>query len=165
MTAQLKQLFTIGIYGFDATAFVLALRHAGVDAVVDIRARRGMRGPQYAWANSRRLQELLADAGIGYLHLPEFSPTAGIRNLQRAADRESSIAKRDRGRLSGAFIEAYEREVLRSDSLARFLTALPDGVSNPAILCVERLPDACHRSLLAAGLHAGSRAPVQDLVP
>lgn len=142
-----------------------ALTLAEADALIDIRARRGLRGSVFAWGNSRHLQSLVADAGIRYLHLPEFAPTESIRDLQKAADRESATAKRKRSELSRAFAEAYEREILRTDSSARLLAAIPDGVSRPALLCVERLPEACHRSLLASRIQTDLGVVGQDLVP
>ena len=55
---------TIGVYGFDADRFRAALQRTGVGLVVDVRERRGVRGSEYAWANSQRLQAMLADAGV-----------------------------------------------------------------------------------------------------
>jgi len=47
---------TIGVYGFDLDSFLAALREANVRQLLDVRQRRGVRGPEYAWANSQRLQ-------------------------------------------------------------------------------------------------------------
>ena len=55
---------TIGVYGFDQAAFLNALSRARVSMLLDVRQRRGVRGTEYAWANSARLQAALADAGI-----------------------------------------------------------------------------------------------------
>ena len=54
--------------------------------VLDVRQRRGVRGREYAWANSARLQAALAEAGIGYGHHPELAPTTELRQLQYAED-------------------------------------------------------------------------------
>ena len=51
----MPRVATIGVYGFDADSFLAALRDAGVTLLLDVRQRRGVRGPQYAWANSKRL--------------------------------------------------------------------------------------------------------------
>jgi len=58
------RVVTIGVYGFTVDRFLTALREAGVDALLDVRQRRGVRGSDYAWANSQRLQGALAGAGI-----------------------------------------------------------------------------------------------------
>lgn len=62
----MHQLRTIGVYGFDASSFLDSLNKGGVSMLLDVRQRRGVRGTQYAWANSQRLQASLAAAGIGY---------------------------------------------------------------------------------------------------
>ena len=54
--------------------------------LLDVRQRRGVRGPEYAWANSKRLQAALAEAGIAYEHRPELAPTTAMRKLQYAED-------------------------------------------------------------------------------
>lgn len=56
----MHQLRTIGVYGFDASSFLDSLNKAGVSMLLDVRQRRGVRGTQYAWANSQRLQASLA---------------------------------------------------------------------------------------------------------
>jgi uncharacterized protein (DUF488 family) len=58
---------TIGVYSFTGEAFLARLREAGIVMLLDVRQRRGVRGSEYAWANSRRLQAALAEAGIEYL--------------------------------------------------------------------------------------------------
>ena len=57
------RMATIGVYGFDGESFLERLRRANVGLLLDVRQRRGVRGSQYAWANSRRLQTALAHAG------------------------------------------------------------------------------------------------------
>jgi hypothetical protein len=50
------KIATIGIYGWTLERFLGALRAADVRVVLDVRQRRGVRGPEYAWANSLRIQ-------------------------------------------------------------------------------------------------------------
>ena len=59
---------TIGVYGFTVRMFLDRLREADVGLVVDVRQRRGVRGSEYAWANSARLQAALDEAGVAYQH-------------------------------------------------------------------------------------------------
>ena len=47
---------TIGVYGFDAESFLERLRHADTRLLLDLRQRRGVRGPAYAWAPIARGQ-------------------------------------------------------------------------------------------------------------
>ena len=79
----MRLIATIGVYGFTAEAFVEKLTGRGVGLLLDLRQRRGVRGPDSA----------------------------------------------------------------------------------SALLCVERDPEACHRSLVAARLRAEHGLPVSDLGP
>lgn len=155
---------TIGVYGFDAESFMAALREAGVGLLVDVRQRRGVRGPEYAWANSRRLQAALRDAGIAYAHHRELAPTTELRQLQYREDARLGVGKRSRAELAPEYTRRYLSEILEDVNLEPLLAEMPtDAVT--ALLCVERDPEACHRSLIAARLEADHGLPVTHLRP
>ncbi len=142
---------TIGVYEFDAASFIRALDAAGVSKVMDIRQRRGVRGSEYAWANARRLQALLADAHIGYEYHPELAPDTELRHLQYREDARQGVGKRSRVRLSAEYIRAYTEEILDVAPLEPLVRQLPvHGIG--ALLCVEATAGACHRSLVAGRL-------------
>src|SRR5690348_14503168 len=105
------RLTTIGVYGFTAERFVTALEHSRVDVLLDVRERRGVRGAEYAWANSRRLQAMLAETGIAYRHLRELAPSADMRAAQHAADACTGKRQRTRTELADAFKSAYATRV------------------------------------------------------
>jgi uncharacterized protein (DUF488 family) len=151
---------TIGVYGFSARTFLGALRGADVPLVLDVRQRRGVRGSEYAWANSKRLQAALAEAGIGYEHHPELAPTTELRQLQYAEDARQGVGKRSRSELAAAYVERYTREILDAADLRPVVERLPG-----ALLCVERDPEACHRSLVAGRLASEYGVAVVDLRP
>jgi uncharacterized protein (DUF488 family) len=159
----MDRILTIGVYGWTAEAWLAALRQAGCDVVVDIRARRGVRGRESAFANRSRLETALSEAGVGYVHLPDLAPSRTTRDTQVAADISSGTAKRDRSGLHPAFADAYLAEVAGRTDWHAVAAAIPGTA--PALLCVERLPSACHRSLAAAELARIASVPVQDLVP
>lgn len=165
MTSSVDRLLTVGIHGFDRASFLAGLKRAGADSVIDIRARRGLRGSLYAWANSLQLQELLATNDIPYVHMKEFAPSQEIRQLQRGADEESGTSKRDRRQLSAAFVAAYQRDIIREDATPRFLRSTVNSSRSPALLCVERHAEACHRSLLAAALARQLGVAVTNITP
>ena len=160
----MPRVATIGVYGFDREAFLDALREAGVTLVLDVRQRRGVRGPQYAWANSKRLQAALADADIGYEHRPELAPTTELRQLQYREDEKEGVGKRSRERLAPEYSERYTREILDRVDLDALAADLPAGGAS-ALLCVERDPEACHRSLIAERLAALPGISVEHLAP
>lgn len=162
---MIERIITIGAYGFGAESFVRALRDAGVDLFIDIRARRGLRGSTYAFANASRLQSALSDAGIDYVHAKDLAPSQDVRDAQKAADANEGIGKRDRARLSEAFVSAYRKECLSGFDARQFVARYCDGAKRPALFCVEREPAACHRSLVAERLSEDLGVPIQDLKP
>jgi uncharacterized protein (DUF488 family) len=155
---------TIGVYGFDAESFLRRLQDADVELVFDVRQRRGVRGSEYAWANSRRLQAALADAGIFYEHRPELAPTTELRHLQYAEDDRLGVGKRSRRTLADEYARRYTAEILDHADLLPIASGL-SGLGKPALLCVERDPEACHRSLIAQRLAERYNAVVEHLHP
>jgi uncharacterized protein (DUF488 family) len=132
--------------------------------VLDVRQRRGVRGPEYSWANSKRLQHALADAGLGYRHLPELAPTTELRQLQYAIDDAAGVGKRSRAQLAPEYARRYRREILARVDLGELVGTLP-AAGLGALMCVERDPEACHRSLIAERLAADYGFEVLDLRP
>jgi uncharacterized protein (DUF488 family) len=141
---------TIGVYGFDRDSFLTTLAGAKIDLLLDVRQRRGVRGSEYAWANARRLQAALAEAGIAYTHLKELAPTTEMRQLQYREDERIGEGKRSRTVLADEYADCYTEEILDRADLAPIVKWV--GQSPAALLCVERDPEACHRSLIAARL-------------
>jgi uncharacterized protein (DUF488 family) len=146
----LPRIVTLGVYGRSETEFFDALQGTRVQLFCDIRRRRGVRGSEYAFVNSQRLQARLAELGIGYLHLKQLAPSDAVRQLQYAVDAATKTAKRKREELDPVFVEAYKQGVLADFSPQDFLATLPDEAKTIAFFCVERAPEACHRSLVAA---------------
>lgn len=165
MTTKMNKIVTIGAIGFTAEAFFQALQEAQVDTFVDVRRRRAVRGHDYAFANSRRLQDRLAELGIHYLHRPDLAPPAAAREQQAGADKAAGIARRKRTELSPEFIAAYERDVLAGFDPQSLLDSLPADARVVALMCVERHPAACHRSLLAERLRQAIGAEVIHITP
>ena len=144
----MSRVATIGVYGFDGPGFIAALDEAGVTRVLDIRQRRGVRGTQYAWANSQRLQARLADARISYEHHPEFAPDTELRHLQYREDDRQGVGKRSRELLAPEYIRRYTDEILDLVPIEILARRLPvHGIG--ALMCVETHAPACHRSLVA----------------
>ncbi|MGE0066245.1 MAG: DUF488 family protein [Solirubrobacterales bacterium] len=152
---------TIGVYGHDADSFLAALAGAEVSLVLDVRQRRGVRGSEYAWANAKRLQDALAAAGIGYTHVKELAPSTELRELQYRADDRRGEGKRSRSVLAPEYVQRYEAEILGGAELEPLVNWI--GAGKAALLCVERDPEACHRSLIAARLRRDYGFAVEDL--
>ena len=161
------KLFTIGVYGSSEEAFFKALQNAGVDTFCDIRWRRGVRGSEYAFVNSARLQKRLAELGIRYLHARELAPAPSLRQLQVDADKAEGATKRKRVALGEAFIAAYRKEKLSAFDSRQFLKQLGPDTRSVVLFCVERDPSACHRSLLTERLQQdlGAKIEIVHLIP
>ena len=150
---------TIGVYGWTLEAFLDALQGSGVERVLDVRQRRGVRGSEYAWGNATRLQAALAETGIGYRHHPELAPTTELRQLQYAEDEQAGVGKRSRTELAPEYVRRYTEEILDAVDLRAVEAA------GSALLCVERDPEACHRSIVAERLAAEHGVEVVHLRP
>src|SRR5918997_5538489 len=101
------RMVTIGVYGFDGESFLQRLRQADVRLLLDLRQRRGVRGPDYAWANSARLQRALAAADVGYRHVKDLAPTTELRRLQYREDDRRGVGRRNRIALASEYAQRY----------------------------------------------------------
>jgi uncharacterized protein (DUF488 family) len=155
---------TIGVYCFTSATFLDTLAAAEVKLLVDVRQRRGVRGSQFSWANSRRLQALLGDAGIGYTHHLELAPTTELRQLQYREDDLAGVGKRTREMLAPEYTRRYVAEILDRAPLEQLVDEFPpDGPA--ALMCVECASSACHRSLIAQRLAERFGFEVEHLQP
>lgn len=160
----MQEVATIGVYGFTAETFLATLHAADVRLLLDVRQRRGVRGPEYAWANSARLQAALADAGVEYRHRKDLAPTTELRQLQYREDARLGVGKRSREELAPEYVQRYTRQILDGVDLGSVVGEMPaDGTT--ALLCVERDPEACHRSLIAERMAAEHGVAVRHLRP
>lgn len=166
MTTELPTIYTVGVYGSTEETFFAALVENEIELFIDIRARRGMRGPKYKYVNSAALQLKLNELGIFYAHLKELAPTKEIRALQWQADKEEKTRKRDRMELSDAYVDRYKEQILKyrkkkdelklepKDVLERAKLLAEYPIDKPlqryVLFCVEANAKACHRSLVAA---------------
>ncbi len=160
----MASIATVGVYCYDADTFLETLRRGDVTLLLDVRQRRGVRGPRFAWANSRRLQALLANAGIAYRHHPELAPTTELRHLQYREDDRLGVGKRSRQRLAPEYTRRYTAEILDRAPLEPVVAELP-GTGIAALFCVECEAAACHRSLVAQRLAQRFGLTVIDLQP
>ena len=159
----MRKLYTIGVYGFDAAPFFEALTKAKIDLVLDVRRRRAVRGSRYAFANAKRLIAKLDAMGIAYRHILDLAPDNETREVIYTADRAAGRRGAERTELTGEYIKQYRQRTLDPydfKALAREL----QPYNAPALLCVEGIPAACHRSLVAEKLaKAAGGVPVADL--
>jgi uncharacterized protein (DUF488 family) len=159
------KIVTIGAYGFDKESFFQALLDAKVDTFCDLRMRRGMRGSTYAFANSSSLQRRLSELGIRYLYIKDLAPDHEIRKKQKQEDEKLGVVKRSRKILGQTFIQAYEKDRLSTFNTGDFIEQLGQNTRVIGLFCVEREPEACHRSLAAKRLAQDLDLQVEHIKP
>lgn len=126
-------VFTIGYEAVTQADFVAELQRAGVTQVIDVRALPLSRRPGFS---KTPLRGGLAEAGIGYVHLKALgTPAAG-----REAARKGRTAELER---------IYAGQLALPEAMAAAAQLRELVAEQPsALLCYEREPQGCHRSLL-----------------
>lgn len=161
----MNKIVTIGVYGFTRESFFQKLLDAKIDTFCDIRRRRGVRGSAYAFSNSQYLQKKLHELGIQYVYLKDLAPDQVVREKQKQEDKKLHIAKRERKTLGEAFISEYTSKCLSHFEPSIFLEKIGSDAQVICLFCVERDPEACHRSLVSNWLIQTFQIPVEHIVP
>jgi uncharacterized protein (DUF488 family) len=117
----------------------------------------------YGWTLERFL-DALHEASIAYSHHSELAPTTELRHVQYREDDRLGVGKRSRIELAPEYRERYLHEILDRVDLAPLVAELPVDRA-PALFCVERDPEACHRSLVAERLAEEYGVTVVHLLP
>lgn len=140
------QLFTIGYEGATMGEFIAALQAAGVERVIDIRAVANSRRPGFS---KTPLRNALAEAGIDYVHLRALGTPAAGRQAARAG-RKAELER------------IYAGQLATPQAMAEGAMMLELAGEKPsALLCYERDPTCCHRTLLWQSL--SPEAEITDL--
>ena len=127
------RIFTIGYEGATVGEFLNALSEAGVERLIDVRAIPNSRRPGFS---KTALRNALAEQGIDYVHLRALGTPADGRAAARAGRHE------DLKRIYAGQLELPE-------AIAQGAQMLDLAEEKPsALLCYERDPAGCHRSLL-----------------
>lgn len=128
------RVYTIGYEGATQDAVIDALKAANVRLLADVRAVPLSRRPGFS---KNILAAGLREAGIDYLGLKALgTPAAG-----RDAARKGKLALLE---------EIYAHQLELPEALAEAAILRDRAAGTPtALLCFERSPACCHRSLLA----------------
>jgi len=140
------RIFTIGYESTTVGEFLSALVEAGVERVIDVRAVPNSRRPGFS---KNLLRNELAEVGIDYVHLRALGTPADGRAAARAGRTEE--LKR-----------IYAGQLELPEAIAEGAKMLDLARERPsALLCYEREPAGCHRTLLLRAVAPG--ADVVDL--
>ena len=156
--------YTLGVYGTNEEVYFSKLSDAKIDLFCDIRQRRGVRGKEYSFVNSKKLQNKLSELNIQYIHIKELAPTKEIRNKQKQDDLDLNILKRDRNTLGNKFILEYNQNIINKFDFNDLIKYFKENnFSDIVFFCVEEKAKACHRSLVANQLEILYRTTIKDL--
>lgn len=127
------KIFTIGYEATTMAEFLSTLRGAGVERVIDVRALPLSRRPGFS---KSPLKTALEEAGIDYVHLKALGTPAEGRTAARSG-RQEDLKRIYAGQLDlpEAIVQAAQMRELASERPS-------------ALLCYERDPAQCHRTLL-----------------
>ena len=137
------QLWTIGHWTCPKPAFLGPLLEQDIELLLDVRAQPGSRrSPQF---DAGEMPQWLAEADIGYLHVPELGGRRGRQHVDPAINagwRNASFKNYADYTLSGPYRQAVERlQELAAERRA-------------VVMCGEPMPWRCHRLLIANTLAA-----------
>lgn len=128
-----RKFLTLGYEGLTLDRFIEAVKSAEVSTLVDVRARAQSRKRGFS---KNALQAALSAVGIEYVHLKSLGDPKEGRDAARA------------GRMfdfETIFVAAMKADSAL-DSLAELIRISNNGPT--CLLCYERNPQLCHRSLI-----------------
>ena len=136
------KVYTIGHGNLDLDAFLDILRENDVGWVADIRSAPYSR--MFPWFSKAALAESLEEAGIRYLFIGD---KLGGKPREGEADGEWK-----QGKLNPALVSMLSRTRRWREGIAQLagvVTAMDEEGETGCLLCSEKDPNNCHRSLVA----------------
>jgi len=127
------RIFTIGYEGTTMDEFLAALKAAGVERLIDVRALPLSRRPGFS---KSPLRGALEEVGIEYVHLKALGTPAEGRSAARAG-RHADLERIYAGQLE------LPEAIVQGAQMIELAEEKPS-----ALLCFEREPAHCHRTLL-----------------
>lgn len=149
MAAHLRQLLTIGYEGCTVADVIARLQAAGTRLLIDVRAVPRSRKPGFS---KLQLAAGLDEAGIRYVHLQALGTPkpgrdavrSGHPDLMRVIYAEHMTSDR------------AQAELAQAKSLAQQHRA--------CLLCFERDPACCHRTIVASMIAADTGQAIEHLM-
>lgn len=144
----LPDIHTIGYEGAAIEDLIATLTRAGITRLLDIRESPYSKRGEFS---TDELRAALANYGIAYTHIRTLgNPPAG-REAARAGH-------------AAAFREIFSAHLNGPQGRAGLEQALGFAANEPVcLLCLEKSPMHCHRSMVAARLNELSGQPIVNL--
>lgn len=133
-------IFTIGYEGATVDGFLATLQQAGVTRLIDVRALPSSRRPGFS---KSPLAAALREVGIDYVHLRDLGTPKRGRDAAKKGDVTTLRA-------------VYDDQLALPEAQVAAQTMLALAEEKPsALLCYERDPCHCHRTLLLEAVGQG----------
>jgi uncharacterized protein (DUF488 family) len=128
-------LFTIGYEKAGIDDFIATLEKAGVTLLIDVRELPISRKKDFG---KSKLAQHMERAGVTYRHMKVLGTPKAGRDAAKAGNRDR-------------FWQIFDRHMQGAEATAGVAEAAQLAGKQPAcLLCLERDPAICHRSLVAA---------------
>jgi uncharacterized protein (DUF488 family) len=143
--SQSSTLFTLGYSGFTPETFLEALQRAGVEVLIDVRRKPISRKKGFSL---KGLQSYLEGQGVEYCHVPDLGMP------------ESLLEERREGIEVGEYLAAFRRYLVTCDSVLDDILQTSQQ-RRCCLMCLEKAPEVCHRSVIADELKARSNGTLR----
>jgi uncharacterized protein (DUF488 family) len=130
-------LFTVGYESASLDDFVATLRTAGVEMIIDVREYPLSRKKGFS---KNTLHAILEANDIGYIHLKGLGDPKEGRDAARSGDFDS-------------FLRIFRKHMKSKVAQADLKIAIEKAqASVSCLLCYERKPEECHRTIVAQAI-------------
>ena len=130
-------VFTVGYEGTDIDRFIRTLKAAGIERLADVRAVAVSRKAGFS---KTKLAARLAEEGIEYSHFIALGDPKAGRDAARAGEYDQFRS------IYGTHIETTAAQ----ESLRQLVDLVQSAPT--CLLCFERDPETCHRTIVAQAL-------------
>jgi uncharacterized protein (DUF488 family) len=143
-----NKLYTLGYESAAIEDFIATLKVVGVERVIDVRENPLSRRKGFS---KKILSALLQANDVDYVHLKGLGDPKEGRDAARAGDYEK-------------FVQIFTRHMKTAQAMADLKTAIDLTSSGTScLLCYERDPDECHRTIVARAIAADTGQHVHPI--
>lgn len=143
-----SKLYTLGYENSAIEDFIATLKVANIERVIDVREYPLSRRKGFS---KNVLRELLQANDVDYVHLKGLGDPKEGRDAARAGDHEG-------------FLQIFTEHMKSAEAIADLEKAIDLASSSVScLLCYERHPDDCHRTIVAKAIVADTGQQIQPI--
>lgn len=142
------KLYTLGYENSAIEDFIATLKVANIERIIDVREYPLSRRKGFS---KNILRELLQANDVDYVHLKGLGDPKEGREAARSGDHE-------------AFLRIFTNHMKTAGAVADLQTAIGLASSSVScLLCYERNPEECHRTIVARAIAADTGQRIQPI--